>query len=241
MTIPIFCYNSNVKLTLNKTGMRKFKKIKYWRIFLYMISGPITIGHAQPWSILGGFGYTWYESAYHGNFNNTFNTQTAIGDGQTAFGRFAIARQLFFNKNLYFGIESGIQSGNTFRLNISQHQIMDLGGILPQATIKPMLDFLTTMYYQFQKKPTFGVLKLGIAWRRMQINDRVTFNDLSQPSFDVQLGLGINISSKAALSLNYQSIFNKKTTYTLNNNKSIGYVSNIPIQNGLLLNVSYQL
>jgi hypothetical protein len=214
-----------------------------------MISGFIITGHAaedffsktKPWLILGGFGYTWYESAYHGGIGNTFNTQTAIGDGQTPFGRFATARQLFFYDNLYFGFESGIQSGNTFRLNISQDKIMNLGGILPQATIKPMLDFLTTMYYQTEKTPTFGVFKLGIAWRRMQINDRITFNDLSQAAFDAQLGVGVNISSKASLSFNYQVIFNGQTTYTLDNNKSIGYVSNIPTQNGFLFNVLYQL
>ena len=45
-----------------------------------------------PWSVIGSLGYTWYNNLYDGGVGTDPSAQTSIGDGQTALGRFAIAR-----------------------------------------------------------------------------------------------------------------------------------------------------
>ena len=194
----------------------------------------------RPWSVIGSLGYTWYDNLYNGGANADPSAQSAIGDGQTALGRFAIARDFGAFKTVRFGAEIGVQSGNTARLSIPQIDIDDFGGLLPQVTIKPMLDLLATASWQpVATVPVFGIIKPGIAYRRMQTNDRVTFNDLSEVAFELQAGLGMHISDRATLSLNYQGVFSGNTTYTLNTTTFTGHISNIPAQNGLLLSLSY--
>ena len=196
----------------------------------------------HPWTVIGSMGYTWYNDMYDGGSGSDPDAQTAIGDGKTAMARFAIAKQIYTYEGFDFGAELGVQSGNTFRFDIPQTTIDPLGGILPQATIKPMLDLLATFAYQPSAKvPVFGLFKLGLAYQRMQINDRVTFNDISQTSPEIQAGFGMDISKQAKLSLVYQGVFNGGTTYTVNTVTSTGHVSNIPSQNGLLLSLSYSV
>lgn len=191
----------------------------------------------SPWSVIGNLGYTAYQHAYDGIPVG----QKAIGDGQTAVGRFAIARDFSSFKNVHFGAEVGVQTGNTMRLGISQESLEELGALLPvQTTIKPILDLLATAtFFPLGSKPVFGVVKGGIAYRRMQINDRVTFNDLSEVAFEVQAGIGMNITDRASLSLNYQGILDGRTRYTINTTTFTGDISNIPGQNGILLSLSY--
>lgn len=194
----------------------------------------------HPWSVIGSIGYTLYDNFYNGGPTADASAQAAIGDGQTALGRFAIARSLSTFKKVRFGIEIGVQSGNTARLSIPQSTIDDLGGLLPQVTVKPMLDLLATASWQpIESIPLFGLIKPGIAYRRLQVNDRVTFNDLSEVTFELQAGLSMRISDRASLSLNYQGIFDNNTSYTINTTTFTGHISNIPMQNGLLLSLSY--
>ncbi len=143
-------------------------------------------------------------------------------------------------KTIRFGVEVGVQNGNTARLAIPQVTLDAIGGLPPQVTIKPMLDLLATASWQpVESIPVFGLIKPGIAYRRMQVNDRVTFNDLSELAFELQAGLGMHISDKASLSLNYQGVFNGNTTYTINTTTFTGHISNVPVQNGILLSFSY--
>lgn len=145
-------------------------------------------------------------------------------------------------KNLNIGTELGLQSGNIMRLGISQ-ATMDLLASLPiQMNVKPMLDLLATVTTEpLLNSSAFGIAKAGIAYRRMQINERVTINDLSQVGFELQVSLGLPISDRAKLSLLYQGVFNGDTTFTVNTIDFTGHISNIPNQNGLMLNLSYTL
>ncbi|WP_040536467.1 hypothetical protein [Legionella drancourtii] len=200
--------------------------------------GPLhTEESHHSWSVIGSLGYTWYQQAYNGNST----AQAAIGDGQTALERFAIARDFSVFKTVYLGAEVGIQNGNTMRLHINQAQLNELGGLPVQTTVKPMLDLLATASYQPISTPVFGLVKAGIAYRRLQINDRVTFNDLSKVAFEIQAGLGVHLSNRASLSLNYQGIFNGNTRYVINTTEFTGHISNIPNQNGILLSLSYMV
>jgi len=192
------------------------------------------------WSVIGGIGYTDYEHAYHGGPYADIFAQNAIGDGETAFGRFAIARQFTVFSSINVGAELGVQSGNLMRLDIPQATLDVLGGLPVQVSIKPMVDLLATAKFQpMFNTPAFAVVKAGIAYRRMQVNERVTVNDRSQVGFELQAGLGFNISDRANLSLVYQGIFNNSTNFTINPGLGIGHISNIPNQNGILLNLSY--
>lgn len=199
----------------------------------------------HPWSVMGAIGYTQYEHAYHGGVTADPLAQSAIGDGQTPFGRFAIARELGMYNVLNFGVELGVQSGNIMRLGVPQATLDLLDGLPIQLNVKPMLDLLATAKFQalspsvWNSTPVFAAVKAGIAYRRLQINERVTVNDLSQVGFEVQGGLGVSISERAELSVMYQGVFNNSTRFTVNPLLSIGHISNIPSQNGVLLNLSY--
>ncbi len=202
--------------------------------------GPVAGYH--PWSVIGGLGYTWYNSGYDGGPTADPTAQNAIGDGQTAFGRLAIARDIGAFKRLRLDLEVGVQSGNPMRLNISQATLDVLGGLPIQTTIKPMLDLLASATTDtLANTPAFGVLKAGIAYRRMQVNDRVTVNDLSQAAFEVQAGLGMNISEQTSLALMYQGVFDGDTHFTVNTVNGTGHISNIPYQNGVILTISYKV
>ena len=196
----------------------------------------------RPWSVIGGLGYTWYDFGYNGGSLAAPAAQASIGDGQTAFGRFAIARDLAKRNSIQFGLELGVQSGNIMRLDIPQATLDLLAGMPVQANIKPMIDLLATATTEpLMNTPAYGVLKAGIAYRRMQIDESVTVNDLSQVGFELQAGLGANITDRARLALLYQGVFNGSTNFTVNIAADTGHVSNIPMQNGILLALSYTL
>ena len=196
----------------------------------------------RPWSAIGSLGYTWFSDAYNGGVFADPTAQNAIGDGQTAVGRFAIARDFGHFQGMHFGAEVGVQNGNTMRLNIPQLSLDEVGGMPVQVSIKPMLDLLATATWQpHESTPVFGIVKAGVAYRRLEINDRVTFNDISQAAFEVQAGLGMKISERASLSLNYQGVFSGSANYTINTVNHTGNISNIPAQNGLLLSLAYAL
>lgn len=198
--------------------------------------GASSAEERHSWSVIGSLGYTWYSNAYHGDSA----AQAAIGDGQTALGRFAIAKNFSTFKTLNFGAEVGVQNGNTMRLAIPQAALNELGGLPVETVVKPMLDVLATASWRPQESsPVMGLFKAGVAYRRMQINNRITFNDLSEVGFEVQAGLGIDLSDRVILSLSYQGIFDGNTKYTINTTEFNGHISNIPNQNGVLLSLSY--
>ncbi|NCX96828.1 MAG: hypothetical protein EBX41_10595 [Chitinophagia bacterium] len=229
--------------------MDKYENLALVLSFIALFSETICAGDTGPivhknasWFVTGGIGYTWYSDGYNGDYSANSGSQAAIGDGQTTIGRFAIGRELFQIKSLPIGLEIGVQNGNTMRANLSQTALNDIGGILPQINIKTLLDFLATTDLHANVMPScFVPVKLGIAYRRMQINDRTTFNDLSQVAFEVQAGLGYTISEHASVFVTYQGIFDGSTVYTINSNTSTGNISNIPEQNGLLLNVKWNI
>ena len=195
----------------------------------------------HPWTVAGGIGYTWYQAGYSDHSLPPTVSENKIGDGKTAFGRFAIGRDLFTVYPIRIGVELGIQSGNIERLDTHQDTLDLLGGVPIQANIKPMIDLLFTGTTEpFESIPAYGVLKLGIAYRRMQINDRITVNDLSQGNFEIQCGLGKKISDRLNLALLYQGVLSGNTRFTVNAEDATGHITNIPKQNGLLLNLTYK-
>ncbi|MCC5791111.1 MAG: hypothetical protein JJT82_00675 [Legionellaceae bacterium] len=187
--------------------------------------GP-TLGITSPWSVTGSLGYTVYNNMYR-------------GDGQTALGRFAIGRDVHVGHAMIWGLEVGVQNGNTMRYYPSRAAVDALGGLPMQTTAKPMLDLLATLKTTaIGASPIFAQLKGGIAYRRWQFNDRNTINDPSQIAGEVQAGFGYSISQRASLSLSYQGVFGRNPRFRLNVDNATGRVSHIPVQNGVLLGLT---
>ncbi|ETO93296.1 hypothetical protein [Legionella oakridgensis] len=191
--------------------------------------GNVNLPAAHPWSVTGSLGYTVYEDMYR-------------SDGQTAVGRFAIGHEIYTSHFLQWGFEIGVQNGNTMRYFPSQAAIDALGGLPIQTTVKPMLDLLATVKTaSFGTTPVFGVLKGGIAYRHWQFNDRDSINDKSLIAGELQAGLGYAISERTSLSLSYQGIYGGNPDFRYNADNAIARVSNIPMQNGVLLGLTVAL
>ena len=80
--------------------------------------------HDYIWVAYGGYG------VINGGYHN---------DGQFAQGRLAMGLHLLQNSSLNYGVELGLQSGNTMRLSASSSLIASAGGLPIQATLKPII------------------------------------------------------------------------------------------------------
>lgn len=189
------------------------------------IQADTYIGALLPWAIIGSLGYV--------NYQNTSDC-----DGQTALGRFAIAKDLLDTRYLNFGFELGVQSGNTMRLDVSEATLDELGGLPIQSTMKPMLDLLATVKIYSTKNPLFAQIKGGAAYRQWQFDNRNSINNLSKIAGEIQAGLGYSIGHLASLSLLYQGVYGGNPNFTVSEACPSGYVSTLPRQQGVLLSFS---
>lgn len=185
--------------------------------------GAVAAPVSHPWSVTSSLGYTVYQDMYR-------------SDGQTALGRLAIGRDAYTGRVLIWGLEVGVQSGNTMRYYPSQAAIDALGGLPIQTTVKPMLDVLATLKTaSFGVIPVFVQLKGGAAYRRWQFNDRDSIHDKSQIAGEVQAGLGYAVSERSSVSVSYQGVFGRNPDFRFNADSATARVSNISVQNGVLL------
>ncbi len=179
------------------------------------------------WSVIASLGYTNYQNMY-------------LNDGQTAVGRVAIGRELFTKQQTLFGLELGLQNGNSMRVGASQATLNKLGGLPIQSTVKPMLDLLlTAKTATFSTIPIFGQLKGGVAYRRWQFENRTSVNDISNLAAEIQVGVGVPLNPTTSLSLLYQGIYGGSPNFTANSADGTGHVSTIPVQQGILLSLSF--
>ncbi|PJD92543.1 MAG: hypothetical protein CK424_05425 [Legionella sp.] len=188
---------------------------------------------------------------YVGAFGGYGKINGAIkDDGNFAQGRLAIgarAREPF--QHMLLGGELGIQTGNTMRLS-SSDTVLDLSGNLPfQSTLKPVLDALVTLKFQVQPESPFAViLKGGIAFRQLQLNDRTSISDsVSTVNGEFQAGLGYRITERMQLTAMYQGIYSNNnanvqfTSVAADDFFDIGYttISRIPTQQAGFLGIEY--
>lgn len=186
--------------------------------------GPV-MADEHPWSVTGSLGYTEFSDLYQ-------------EDGQTAVGRFAIGRNLYTGQRMMFGLEVGVQSGNDMRLSAADATLFVLGGLPLDSTVKPMLDALVTLQIPVTSAPVFIDLKGGLAFRRWQFNEGAAVNSRSDVAGEVQAGLGYQINERASLTLVYQGIYGESPHLTVDVFNETGHVSNIPVQNGVLLGMT---
>lgn len=179
-----------------------------------------------PWFITGSVGYASLSDAFS-------------GQGQTAVGRIAVGKTLGDVMYGMFGLELGFQNGTNMQLNIPQATLNVLGGVPVTVTVKPLLDLLVTLRAMPVSTSTvFADLKLGAAYRRMDVLIRQTVNNKSQFAFEAQAGLGIPIIEAVTVSLLYQGIFGSSVNFQADPASATGSISNIPVQNGVLLSLS---
>lgn len=175
-------------------------------------------------SVIASLGYGNYQRFYH-------------SDGQTAIGRIALAAELLTTNQATFGLEFGLQSGNRMRVIIPQSTV-DVLGCAVQSTVKPMLDLLVTANTSpLNESLLFTQFKGGIAYRYWQIH-RDWIQNKSELAGEVQAGIGYPLSELTNLNLVYQGVFGGNSKITFNPLTEIGYVSNIPVQHGILLGIS---
>jgi len=182
-----------------------------------------------PWSITGSVGYAALDGAY-------------AGQGQTAVGRLGIGKVFRDAGRSSLGLELGVQNGTTMQLQIPQETLDLLGGVPVTVAVNPLIDILGTLrFIPLSTTAMFADIKLGAAYRRMDVLVRNTVNNKSQFAGEVQVGLGMPITDAATLSLLYQGIYGGKVDFRANEAEETGFISNIPVQNGVLLSLNVAL
>lgn len=207
--------------------------------FAGTMGAPAPVVDMHPWSVVGSIGYT-----YYGNTN---------AGGGTPVGRLGIAKDIYNlgdaglandvmdMSNMNLGLEFAVQNGNRMSLGASQASLNAMGGLPIWTTVKPMLDLLGTLKFApMANTPAFISLKGGVAWREWML-ERDTLNNVSQAAGEVQAGVGIPVSDIATVSVMYQGIFGASADFTVDATTGLGHVSNIPVQNGVLLSLSMTL
>jgi len=163
-------------------------------------------------------------------------------DGNFAQGRLAFGAHIKQYKYWMFGGEVGVQSGNNMRLNASPEVIDTEVDLLPQATLKPLVDLLFTVKGQFTpNKPLFYLLKGGIAYRQLTLADRTSSKDtLSKVNGEFQAGLGWTASKHVMLTAFYQGIYETSNAgVSVDASGENTFFANIPTQQAGFLGIEY--
>jgi hypothetical protein len=192
---------------------------------------PMPMVEVHPWSVTASLGYTSFDSG-------------TDGTGQTPIGRLGIGKEFCDIGQSSVGAEIGVQNGNTMRLFIPQDVLDSLGdgGLPVTARVTPMLDLLGTLRVSFSAdSPVFGAAKVGIAYRRLYVLDRSTINNKYQFAGEIQVGAGVGITDSSTLSLLYQGVYGGSLGFTADATVGTGNITNIPVQNGLLLSLNITL
>jgi hypothetical protein len=183
----------------------------------------------SSWSFTPSIGYT--------NFNNMYGNE-----GQTILWRLAFDKDILNMKLFDIGAELGAQNGNSMRLDVSQEDLDILGGNPVQTTVNPIIDLLATLTTKpFTNTPVFLQLKGGIAYRNWQFEDRTSINPLSSIAGELQAGLGFMISDTTKLSILYQGIYGGSSDFIVDSSNETAQISQIPIQNGVLLSMAIRV
>lgn len=162
-------------------------------------------------------------------------------DGNTGIGRFNLGLQLYQFRALAVGVEAGIQSGNTMRMATNPQLLELIGGLQPQASVKPIIDALATLRGNFGPTLPFDYrLKGGIAYRQLQFENRTSSKDtLSKVNGEFQAGLGYNLTPNLALTAMYQGIYSSNNAKMRQDVLGDLIITRIPTQQAGLLGVEY--
>jgi hypothetical protein len=162
-------------------------------------------------------------------------------DGNVVQGRLSIGSHAKEYRALMLGAELGLQSGNSMRLNANSDLINAAGGLPIQATLKPWLDLLFTVKGPFASDNSlFYVLKGGIAFRQLQLENRSSTQDsLSTVNGEFQAGLGYNLTGHVMLTAFYQGIYSAPNAGVRLDAVNDVILAHIPTQQAGFLGVEY--
>ena len=172
----------------------------------------------------GGFGTI--DGAYH-------------QDGQFGQFRLSLGCDAYSWDKVTIGVEGGIQSGNTMRLQMKIPNRDLAGGLYPQMVLKPVIDLLATVRYNFISKYHL-LLKGGAAYRQMQFTDRTSAkDDLRSVNGELQAGIGYQLTKHTRIVGLYQGIYaHARTKYQLTTDSYV-LLRHIPLQQAGFLGVEY--
>ncbi len=187
-----------------------------------------TKDNALPWTLDLGIGYGKYQ-----------NMQA--GEGDTPLAKIGIGKIFYHITRLQAGIEAAFQTGNDAHLNASSQVLGAIGDLDIMTHFKPTLDLLLTgKISPALNSPLYVIVKGGLILRRWEF-DRGSINDLTRVCPELQFGAGVDISSSASLSLSFQHIGGGAPNLRLVSPGDVARVSNIPIENALLFDLTLSL
>lgn len=162
-------------------------------------------------------------------------------DGNFSQARLAGGYDFYTFKNVLIGVELGVQSGNTMRLEASADIINTTGGLPIQVVSKPFVDLLVSTSTSFSANSSLSlILKGGIAYRQLQLQDRSSGSDtLNKVNGEFQAGLGYAITNHARVNAIYQAIYNTNNAGIGINSVEDVTLSQIPTQQAGFLGFVY--
>jgi hypothetical protein len=211
------------------------------------ICASLAIGFSLP-SIAGSMGEIPPEKPSSQFSVGAFGGYGAINGAYGQDGNFSQARlsgDYMFHlerfQNVWLGAELGVQSGNTMRLKASQNIMNSTGGLPVQSVLKPFVDLLVSTKISLSDTSPFSlILKGGIAYRQLQLQDRTSISDtLGKVNGEFQAGLGYNLTEHVAVNLTYQGIYNTNNAKVSINNAGDIAIAQIPTQQAGFLGVVY--
>ncbi|MFT4059286.1 MAG: outer membrane beta-barrel protein [Legionella sp.] len=176
------------------------------------------------WGISGSFGGTQYRDAY-------------AQDGRSFVGRLSLEAQYAMSDLFHLGLESGVQNGNSMRLNIPKSTLDAMGGEPVHIHIKPFVDVLGTVKITPFNSGFLSFVKAGVAYRHLQV-DRNEVNDILRWTPELQAGLGYGFNDHSYFYIGYQHLFGHAVNYQINTETEQGTIENIPTQDAVLIGVS---
>lgn len=198
---------------------------------------PITLFLSlQGLHACGGYSCNNPSITFNGAFGVSSYSSALNREGEAALGKLSLG-MMIYRENLGFGIEGGIQSGNTMHLKFSNNDLFILGGVPLEVQIKPMLD-ISVNFQMRLNEDFFGIVKGGVVFRQMQINEEA-LNDLRDIAPKIEAGFGYQLSEQLVVNLMYQYIFGKAPVLSINPVMERGFLANIPSSQALMLGVSY--
>jgi predicted porin len=114
------------------------------------------------------------------------------------------------------------------------------GGLYPQLVLKPVIDLLATVRYNFISKYDL-LFKAGAAYRQMQLTDRTSSKDsLRSVNGELQAGLGYQLTKHTRLVGLYQCIYaHARVKYSLTSTGNYIQLGHIPLQQAGFFGVEY--
>jgi len=174
-------------------------------------------------------GYSFMQGAYH-------------QDGQTPFLRTDLSAKINDFHQVAVGAELGVQTGNNLRLSAPTALINEAGFLPLQATLKPTIDALISLSTKLSPNlPIYGVLKGGIAYRQLSLQNRTSQRDsIRKVDGEFQAGLAVNMSKHATFSTFYQGIYGSRDAGVALSATNDVTLKHIPTQHAVMAGLAYK-